>query len=89
MVLSNSSTGAMYYCVTAIDRNFALSIMSYNNRVSVYTYYEYNARSIAQEASHNKFPIHHDAHRSGYYDHYHVSPYTDDGAHAFYGLPQF
>lgn len=82
--------------LTAIDRDFAISIMAANTSVSVYTYYESNARSIAQEAGNHKSPIWERHHDYGYFDHYHLGnlsqkgeTYIDCHSHAFYGLPQF
>lgn len=96
MALANPTDGAMYYCATAIDKNFAISIMAANTAVSVYTYYEYNARSIAQQAGNNMSPIWERHHAYGYFDHYHLGNlsirderHQDCLSHAFYGLPQF
>lgn len=89
-------TGKMYYTPTAINRDFALSIMAANTTVSVYTYYESNARSIAQQAGNNMSPIWERHHNNGYFDHYHLgnlsknfTSHEDCYSHAFYGLPQF
>lgn len=96
MTLANPNDGAMYYCATAIDKNFAISIMAANTIVSVYTYYETNARSIAQQAGNNMSPIWERHHAYGYFDHYHLGnlsargeSHKDCHSHAFYGLPQF
>lgn len=95
-VKAYTKDGAMYYCATAIDRDFAISIMAANTSVSVYTYYESNARSIAQEAGNHKSPIWERHHDYGYFDHYHLGNLSQKGethidchSHAFYGLPQF
>ncbi|MFQ6724077.1 MAG: hypothetical protein ACLRFE_01910 [Clostridia bacterium] len=96
MTLANPTDGAMYYCATAIDKNFAISIMAANTSVSVYTYYETNARSVAQQAGNNMSPIWERHHDYGYFDHYHLGnlsargeSHKDCHSHAFYGLPQF
>ena len=96
MTMANPDDGAMYYYTTPIDKNFAISIMAANTPVSVYTYYETNARNIAQQASNNMSPIWERHHNYGYFDHYHLGNLSERGeshkechSHAFYGLPQF
>ena len=96
MALADSTDGAMYFCATPIDKTFAISIMAANTVVSVYTYYEKNARSIAQQAGNNMSPIWERHHKFGYFDHYHLgnlstkgSSHGDCYSHAFFGLPQY
>lgn len=88
--------GRMYYSPVAIDRVFAVSIMQFNSAVSVYTFLEKNARSIAQEASINKSPLFDYAHDIGYFNHYHLGNLSNYGerhdickSHAFFDWPQF
>ena len=91
MAFADPKDGAMYYTPTPISRDFAISIMNYNTAVSVYTYYESSARSIAQVAGGHMSPIHDYAHKSGYFNHYHLGNISHDlcKAHAFYGFPVF
>lgn len=96
IALADPTDGTMYYCPIAIDKNFAVSIMATNTIVSVYTYHEYNARSVAQQAGDNMSPIWERHHAYGYFDHYHLGnlsvkgeSHQDCRSHAFYGLPQF
>lgn len=86
MTLANPKTGEMIYTTTAISKDFAVSIMAANTSVSVYTYYEKNARSIAQQAENDKSPILERATEMGYFDHYHT--YSHTKPHAFFGLPK-
>ena len=96
LALANKDDGAMYYCATPINKYLAISIMAENTELSVYTYYESNARSIAQQAGNNMSPIWEKHHKYGYFDHYHLGnlskpgePHTRCRSHAFYGLPKF
>ena len=96
MALANPNDGAMYYCANPISKDMAISIMAANTSVSVYTYYEKNARSITQQAGNNMSPIWERHHNYGYFDHYHLGnlslrgeTHSDCYSHAFFGLPQF
>lgn len=96
MALADSTDGAMYYCCVPIDKAFAISIMAANTVVSVYTFYETNARSVAQQAGNNMSPLWERHHAYGYFDHYHLGnlskmgeSHQDCRSHAFFGLPQF
>ena len=48
--------------------------MQANTLVSVYTFLEPSARSIAQEASYHDSPIWEGAEKIGYFNHYHTAP---------------
>ena len=91
LAYARPSDGLMYYTPIKITKEFAISVMSYNSKISIYTYHGLNARSVAQQAGHNKSPVHDKAHGKGYFDHYHLGNIPRDFAvsHAFYGMSQF
>lgn len=70
--------------VAPITRSIAVMIMQGGKGVTIsaFTYYSYNARSVAQEASNNQAPLHHAPHQNDYFYHYHKSPYSEN--HIFY-----
>lgn len=90
MTWANAKDGQMYYSPTVITKQFAISIMNHNSTVSIYTYYESNARSVTQQAGDNKSPVYDYAHKVGYFSHYHLGNIPRDYAvaHAFFGMPR-
>ncbi|MDR3293033.1 MAG: hypothetical protein LBT20_02895, partial [Clostridiales bacterium] len=92
LAFANPNDGKMYFCFAPITKPLSIEIMQFNHsEISVYTYHDYNARSIAQQAGQNFSPIHDFATKSGYFNHYHMGdrPHEVSYSHAFYGLPIF
>lgn len=91
IAMADASDGNMYYSPVAITRDFAVSIVNYNSAVSVYTFDDDKARSVAQEAGNNESPVWDRHHKPGYFDHYHRGdiPHDEAISHVFYGLPKY
>lgn len=56
--------------------------------ISCYNYSYSNAYQVAKFASNGATPVHDEAHKKGYYNHYHRAN-RKGVAHAFYGAPNY
>lgn len=85
LALTNSD-GMMLVSTIVVDANTASRAMK--SGISCYTYSYINAYNVAKMASDGGIPVHDEAHKAGYFAHYHRAN-RKGSAHAFYGFPDF
>ena len=79
-----TSEGKMF--VSSIPVSHFIAMTAARAGLSVYTYYQNNALSLATVVNYNYYPQRSPAHKNGYFEHYHVYK-ANQTCHIFFGDP--